>query len=60
MYSMLFLAMPEGISFCFQIYITNLSDRSEQIRFYCIEGEYAGTTQQLSILFAASALQEGL
>lgn len=60
---MLFLAMPEETSFCFQIYITNLSDISEQldkqIRFYCIEGDYAGTKQQFSIS-AVPALQEEL
>lgn len=54
MYSMLSLAMPEETSFCFQISISNLFDLCEklhkQILLYCIEGEYAGTKQQLSIL----------
>lgn len=31
MYSVLSLAMPEETSFCFQIYITNLPDLSEQL-----------------------------
>lgn len=60
---MLFLAMPEETSFCFQIHITTLSDISEQldkqIQFYCIEEEYAGTKQQLSI-YAVPALQDEL
>lgn len=47
------LAMPEETSSCFQIYISNLSDLSEQLHkqifFYCTAREYAGTKQQLSI-----------
>lgn len=49
---MLSLAVPEETSFCFQIYITNLSDLSEQldkqILFYCSGGEWADTKQELS------------
>lgn len=56
------LAMPEETSFCFQIFISNLSHLSEQldkqILFYCNEGEYAGTKQQLSISAALALLEE--
>lgn len=63
MYSGLSPAMPEETSFCFQIFITNLSHLSEQldkqILFYCNGGEYAGTKQQVSIS-AAPALGGGI
>lgn len=56
------LAVPEETSFCFQIYITNLSDLSEQldkqIPFYCSAGEYAGTKQGLSISPALALVEE--
>lgn len=54
--------MPEETSFCFQIYISNLPDLSEQLHkqilFYCTGGEYAGTKQQLSISAAPAQLDE--
>lgn len=63
MYSVLSLAVPEETSFCFQIYITNLPDLTEQldkqIPFYCNRREYAGTKQELSIS-PGFALQEEL
>lgn len=56
MHTMLSLAMPEETSSCFQIYNSNLSDLSEQldkqILFYCNDGEYTSTKQQLSICTA--------
>lgn len=62
MYSVLSLATQEETSFCFQIFITNLLDLSEQldkqILFYCNEGEYAGTEQQLSISAALALLEK--
>lgn len=54
--------MPEETSFCFEIYISNLSDLSEQhnkqIQFYRIQGQYAGTKQRLSISPALSLVEE--
>lgn len=54
--------MPEETSFCFQIFIPYLSDLFEQldkqILFYCIEGEYAGTKQQLSIFVSLALLEK--
>lgn len=62
MYCMRSLAVPEETSFCFEIYISNLSDLSEQhdkqFLFYRIEGQYAGNKQRLSISLALSLLEE--
>lgn len=54
--------MPEETSSCFQIYISNLSDLSEQLHkqilFYCTAREYAGTKQQLSISLGFGVQEE--
>lgn len=56
MYTMASHAVPEETSSCFQIYIRNLSELSEQphkqIQFYWNDGEYTGTKQKLSICSA--------
>lgn len=56
MYTMPSPAVPEETSSCFQIYISNLSDLSEQpdkqILFYWNDGEYTGTKQKRSICSA--------
>lgn len=59
MFSTHSLAVPEETNFCFEIYISNLSDLPDkQIQFYHMEGQYAGIKQKFSISLALSLLEE--